>query len=355
MRRLIVFLLVAASMLELKAQDPHITMFYNAPNQLNPALTGVFNGNYRVSALYRSQWGEVLREENTSQFRTMVASADFRLPVNKNSLGIGLQLLNDKASASDYGTLRVGMSFAYSMSLDKWKKHRLSIGLQAAMIQRSFSPDGLRLGHQWNGSFYDSSIDIGNDAYFNTLNQNRTFFDASVGALYFYRSRDNRTSAYGGFSFQHLNEPNQALGVAEAKLPIRFSVHAGVEVPVADQFSVLPKFLFQSQGQNIETLFGADMRYIFDPRNPAGNSFHLGAMYRMVGGLNTDNSNSLNSESIAILTGITFNGIGIGAAYDINVSEFADATLTRGAFEISASYIGSWERRKSPITPCPTF
>jgi len=41
------------------AQDFHYSQFYNAPMSFNPALTGIFNGDERISASLRDQWRSV--------------------------------------------------------------------------------------------------------------------------------------------------------------------------------------------------------------------------------------------------------------------------------------------------------
>lgn len=355
MRKIFTLILLVLVVMLGKAQDPHLSQFYAAPLQLNPALTGVFNGNYRANFLYRSQWGEILRDESTSQFRTMTAAVDFRLPIKRNALGIGLEMMNDKAAQSNFGTTRAGLAISYIQNLDKRGHHFLAAGLQADMIQRSFSLNGLRFGNQWNGTFYDPTINQDDPGYIASLNQQYTFFDASAGLLYFMRGKNKRTTAYGGFSAQHVNQPNESLGGGTAKLPIKFSIHSGVNFKIAKKFDLLPKFLFQFQGQSIETVYGTDIRYIFDERDPSGNSFRFGALYRMVGGLNANNGNGINSESFALLTGINFHGLNLGVAYDINISQFTPATYSRGGFEVAVTYVGSWEKRKSPITPCPEF
>lgn len=355
MKRILTLLCLFAIMAGLKAQDPHLSQFYAAPLQLNPALTGVMNGNYRASFLYRSQWGEVLRDESTNQFRTMTAAVDFRIPIKKNAFGIGLEMMNDKAADSNFGTTRAGLAINYMQNVDRYGQHYIALGLQADIIQRSFGLDNLRFGNQWNGISYDPQIIQDNPAYLATLNQQFTFFDASAGILYFMRGKNKRTTAYGGFSAQHVNQPNQSLGTEEARLPIRYSIHSGVNFKVAKQFDLLPKFLFQFQGQSIETLYGTDVRYLFDERDPSGNSFRFGALYRMVGGLNAQNANGINSESIALLTGINYHGLDIGIAYDINISQFTNGTFSRGGFEIALAYVGGWEKRTSTITACPNF
>jgi type IX secretion system PorP/SprF family membrane protein len=357
MKKIFTLFLACFALAFVKAQDPHLTMFYNAPMQLNPALTGVFDGNYRMNALYRGQWGEILRDESVRQFRTIAAGADFRLPINKNAIGLGVAVMNDKAAQSEFGTTRAGFSMSYLQNLDKWGQHYLVMGLQADMIQRSFNPANLRFGNQWNGEQYDPTLPQDNPAYLASLNQNFVFFDAGVGMLYFYNSnkRNSRTSMYFGFSAQHVNRPNESFGSANVQLPIRYSMHSGVNFAIAKQFDLLPKYLFQLQGDNIETLFGTDIRYIFDPKDPRRNAFRIGTLYRMVGGLNRANDNSFVSESVCLITGVDFNGMTFGVAYDINISQFVPGTLTRGAFEVAVSYVGDFNKKRKDNTSCPVF
>lgn len=65
------FLTVTVGLLSvstLKAQvDPHFSQYYMYPSWLNPALTGAFDGDYRVTGIYRSQWGNI-----TNPFATQV-------------------------------------------------------------------------------------------------------------------------------------------------------------------------------------------------------------------------------------------------------------------------------------------
>ncbi len=56
-----------------KAQaDPHFSQYYVYPSWLNPALTGAFDGNYRLAAIYRNQWGNI-----SNPFSTYGVAADF--------------------------------------------------------------------------------------------------------------------------------------------------------------------------------------------------------------------------------------------------------------------------------------
>jgi len=355
MKKLFTLIIAIGFTLSIFAQDPHLSMFYSAPLQLNPALTGVFNGNYRLSALYRSQWGEILKDESTSHFRTMTFAGDLRIPIGKNSVGIGLAMLNDKAAQSNFGTTRAGLSVSYMQSLDRWGQHYVVVGIQGDVINRTFNPDNLRFGEQWDGTQWDPVYGE-EEPFVASANRNFLFFDAGAGLLYFFRGRDGIFTAYVGASVQHVNEPSESLvGDASVKLRRKYSAHAGVNFPIAKQIHLLPKLLVQFQGQNLETIYGLDVRFLFDKFDPSGNAFRFGSMFRGVGGLNIKNEYGYNPESVIFMAGIDFNGFDFGVSYDLNVSELKVASYTRGGFEGSLIYVGKFNKRTKDMTPCPKF
>jgi hypothetical protein len=42
-----------------QGQDLHFSQFYEFPLLRNPALAGIFNGNFRFTGAYRNQWQSV--------------------------------------------------------------------------------------------------------------------------------------------------------------------------------------------------------------------------------------------------------------------------------------------------------
>ena len=71
--------------------DPHFTQNYTFPMYINPALTGSSDGQYRASAIYRTQWGSI-----SNPYRTIGISFDTR--TNKN-IALGVNVLNQAAGA----------------------------------------------------------------------------------------------------------------------------------------------------------------------------------------------------------------------------------------------------------------
>ena len=60
MKKVILFISILIQVVavgRLKAQmDPHFSQYYAYPLWLNPALTGVIDGNMRVNANFKDQW-----------------------------------------------------------------------------------------------------------------------------------------------------------------------------------------------------------------------------------------------------------------------------------------------------------
>ena len=89
--RIIYTLLLLAFIIpgDLWAQDPAFSQFFASPLSLNPALTGKFNGIFRVAGNYRNQWPQI-----NNAFITSTVSVDGNILTNKitngDALGIGV-------------------------------------------------------------------------------------------------------------------------------------------------------------------------------------------------------------------------------------------------------------------------
>src|SRR5690349_22780287 len=92
------------------AQDPNFSQFFASPLTLNPALTGKFDGVYRVAGNYRNQWPTI-----NNAYTTGTASVDFGILKNRipdvDQFGIGLMGFTDRAGdgvlVSNYAGLSV--------------------------------------------------------------------------------------------------------------------------------------------------------------------------------------------------------------------------------------------------------
>src|SRR6186713_693395 len=77
------------------AQDPNFSQFFASPLTLNPALTGKFDGSFRLAGNYRNQWPSI-----NNAFVTKTGSADFHLLRNNlpeiDRWGFGVLFMNDQ-------------------------------------------------------------------------------------------------------------------------------------------------------------------------------------------------------------------------------------------------------------------
>ena len=301
---------------KLKAQiDPHFSQYYAYPLWLNPALTGVINGDSRVNANYKSQYANVGGSYNTSAI-----SADFR-PTDK--LGLGINVLDQSAGSAGYNYFSAYGTLGYAISISNDGYKRLSFGVEAGIINRSFDPNKLQLGSQFNYDLgaYDPSMSSG-EIFSQT---NSTIFDAGAGVFYYDGNPLNNANLFGGVSVSHLNRPTDPFAVegnTSAKLPIRYTLHAGVRIKAADFFDIIPHAIYIRQQEAQEKALGGYAEF----KLQNGNGLIGGMMYRF-------------QDAAIANVGYHINSLIVGASYDFNTSTLNRATNTQGGIELSLSYV----------------
>ncbi len=318
----ILFMLSLLSFITTRAQvDPHFSQYYVYPSWLNPALTGAFDGDYRVSGIYRNQWNSI-----GSPFSTPGAS--FEITTEKN-INFGGSILNQTAGNGGYNYLTGYASAAYTgVKFGVNGNQRFVFALQAGVINRRFNPSKFTLGDQWNpvtGFNPNPSSDLP------TKNKSMVF-DAGAGVLYFDANPNQKANVYLGFSASHLNQPEDAFagGASKEKLPMRFTAHGGVKININDMWSFTPNLLYLRQGTASEKMVGGYAKVKVMP----STDFMFGANYRF-------------DDAISPYVGFNHNNMVIGASYDINTSDLGKMVRGTSSFEISISFIG----RKSVKIP----
>lgn len=319
-------LLLVGAVGRLQAQvDPHFSQYYAYPLWLNPALTGVMNGDLRVSGNFKSQWASV-----GSGYETGAASVDFR-PTNK--LAVGLTILNQAAGDAGFNYFSAYGSLGYAIAVSNDGNQKVSFGVQAGLINRSFDMNKLQFGSQYNPI---SGFDPGLGSLENFSSTNTTVFDANAGVFYYNGDPLSTANVFGGVSVSHLSRPKDPFsGTTDGKLPIRYIVHGGVRIKVTDDFDLTPNILYIRQLEAEVKGLGAYTEMKF--QNNSG--LILGGMYRV------------NDAAIADV-GYHFNNTVIGVSYDFNTSGLSGATAGNGGIELSISYVFH-KRISEPEPICP--
>ncbi len=324
-RALKILLLAVGSNLvvqEASAQsDPHFTQYYVYPSWTNPALTGAFDGKYRVSGIYRNQWGSI-----SSPYNTQGASVEMTTEKNMN---YGVSVLNQTAGDGGYRYTTGYASLAYTgVRFGPAENHRVVIGLQAGIIQRRFDATKLSFGDQWNPI---TGYNPNNQTADILRNKSASSFDAGAGILYFDATPGKKANFYIGYAASHLTQPTDDFsGTGKDKLPMRHTAHAGVRLKLSSTVTLTPNLLYMRQG-NAEEKVAAIYAQL-----KAGQltDFLIGANYRL-------------EDAISPFVGFTHKGLVLGVSYDINTSDLGKVVKGSNSFEISLSFIG----RKSVKTP----
>jgi type IX secretion system PorP/SprF family membrane protein len=322
----------------LRAQDPHFSQFFASPLTLNPALTGKFDGLYRIAGNYRNQWPTI-----NNAFTTATISADTRIlgdriPEN-DDFGIGILGLTDQQADGVLNQNYLSLSTAYHKGLDEDGYHQLSIGFQATYASSRLDGTKVNLGDELapDGTWSVPS----NDPFANRVFQLH-YFDFNTGVLY-NGSTSDRNNFYIGGSLYHINRPRESFDDANYYLPMRWTIHAGGHFPIADNASVYLSALHQSQAGANETVAGAAIAlnanddWYVNPTN-----VYVGAWVRF-------------GDAILPYISMEFSGLQIGLSYDTNISPLKTASNSRGGIEVSLIYI------KKPSDPnkrhlnCPKF
>ncbi|MEO1263243.1 MAG: PorP/SprF family type IX secretion system membrane protein [Bacteroidota bacterium] len=333
--------------LQLVAQDPQFSQFYASPMQLNPAMTGVFPGQWRAVANYRQQWNSIL---NTRPFRTISASFDAKVPVGRGDFfSFGMTTLRDEAGIADYNRTSVDLSLSFMKQLGgsryRGADQFLVGGVQVGFGQHNISPEKLWFSNQFNTTTeeIDQSINSGE----NIESSSDLFLNVNAGLLW-YAVFDDNQSLYVGGAIHHVNQPEVSFlaNSSEGTLESKYTVHLGGEIPFNSRLSILPAVAVVSQGPSLISLYGANFR--LTNRDWKEIAIRAGAWGHLV----KDVEGSIASPAVTFTTILEIERWNIGLSYDLAANQLAPPTNGRGAFEVSLIYYQKSAGRKYRVE-CP--
>jgi type IX secretion system PorP/SprF family membrane protein len=305
----------------LKAQDSHWSQYNSSPQNLNPAQTGLFDGDWRIAGNYRNQWASVANVP----FNTYSFSGDRRLKTAKPRTyapALGLLINSDKSGDSKLKSTQIYVSAAYIKKLNKDSTHFLSIGVQPGITNKNFNSTTISFDEQFDGSKYNPGLSSGENIPSNSL----TYFDVGAGAAYYWQ-KTSRQKLNIGFSAFHLNKPKQSFyDNGSSKLDVKYNISGIAEIPLAERFGILPSVLYQRQGEHKELLMGLFGKYYFTNIDQLTTALSLGAFVR-------------TKDAYAVMLNMEYQRFNVGLSYDVNYSKLTAATNNRGAFELSVVYI----------------
>ena len=333
------------------AQDPHFTQIYNSSQYLNPALTGTFQGSYRINTSYRDQW----QISTGTPMTTFNIGGDLKFELEENAgsgdvIGGGILFFGDRVGLLNYNTNQIALSGSYHKLLGEKKKQYLGIGIQGAMVQKEVSYENLTFQDQFNAidGFTNPTGEIlpSNNIGFGDLSLGINFSMAPI--------RDHYMNI--GLAVFHILNPNvsyyerdellsRQLNV-EDRLASKWNFHSSYSYPYSEAINIEPRLLFMQQGDFNELSLNvlAKVRSL----ELDNQGFFLGPGIRMANSF----SQKMIPESIMLTVGYEYRGVIIGASYDHSIMDISAGRNGFNAFEISVNYWGNYDNGTSM---CPKF
>ncbi len=311
------------------SQDAHFTQFYATPLYTCPAFAGSVIGT-RAILNFRDQWPAI-----PGAFVTTAFSIDHYLH-NMNS-GIGLLFFRDRAGSGRLGTTSVSLQYTYDIRVSRMIHVRPAI--QFSYGQRSIDFFKLRFNDQL---YYEMGASTEVPTF-----ESISYPDLGIGFLAY------SEIYWGGFSYDHLTEPNHSLVGGYIVLQKKFTMFGGYKhllsgrIGTDNEESLTANFLFRSQSKYDQFDLGA-----YWNRKP----LIVGIWYRGIPLFKAYKRGYQNNDSFAVLAGYQLDDVKFGLSYDFTISRLA--LNTGGAIEISIIYEFNKtlkRKRKSIIIPCPKF
>ena len=316
--------------ISLSAQDFHFSQFRETPMLINPAQTAL-NKDFRVIVNYKDQWGSL-----GSPFKTYALSGEFTVNYKKNKpnyLGVGIQILRDKAGDSKTGITLGILSLNAILKIAEYSK--LSVGIIGGLGQCSIDPSLVKWGSQYDGTKYNSSLSTGE----NFASSSFIFPDLGGGMAWSYGrgekyiSGNDGIKATVGLSAFHFGIPKYSYySNTSEKLNTKLIGHASVSIGLANKNTIIiPELLYVRQGALQEINVGSMFKFIIQEnskytKNKKPSSYSIGTHYRV--------------GDAFVFTGLyEYLNYSIGISYDFNTSKLTSASKAKGGMEISLKFL----------------
>ncbi|MBS1775396.1 MAG: PorP/SprF family type IX secretion system membrane protein [Bacteroidetes bacterium] len=338
MKRLVkLILLLLWVAVKTTAQEIHFSQFYENSIIRNPALTGIFSGDYKLGINYKTQWNSI-----SSPYRTGLLTAETRIKVNDvdDYFSYGVSIVYDQSGSTSFNSFYLLPAINYNKCLNDQHNSFLSLGATVGYIQRSINSTKMTFGDQYTPGIFDPSptaesipstklsyMDIGTGLSFNS----------SLGS-------ENRVNYYVGLSAYHLNRPKVSFASDEANLriPIKYTGSLGINCFMGEHAILDIQGNYVQQGVNREIIGGGMLGWrTVDSRDVSLYAVFGGVFYRW------------NDAWIPTVK-ISFKQYSFAISYDYNTSGLAKASMGKGGFEISLFTKGFWKRNINSQN-CPRF
>ena len=319
----------------LSAQDVHLTNYRFAPLAFNPANTGAFYGNYRVSAVYREQYDKFIQKGYNSKFLNLDSPIAVGFKPH-HWVGWGLNMVSDKSGDLGFATNGIIGGAAYHLAFDKTYKQVLTLGAQYGSLTREIKDSEFaRFGDELTGQS-TSSMDR------NLIDQfKETKSDLNIGLL-FRTAMTDESSFEAGAAMMHILQPKGLNAQQSNAIPRRLNLHSRMRFQINDQIIYEPAIYASFAGKAMDLSGQFLVEYLL--KDLEDSVLHFGVGYRL-------------GDAIELMAGMHYKKWRVGLAYDLTVSSASAYNQHVGGFEIGIQRILVIHKRPKPdpVLFCPRF
>lgn len=319
--------------------DIHFSQFYETSILRNPALTGVFEKDYKIGAYYRNQWSTI-----SHPFETFLGTGEGRVSVSSMSedfFSFGVLAFADKAGSVDQKITGIYPAINYNKSMNVEKNSYLSVGFTGGRLQYSFDPGKATFNNQFSGGRFDPNL----PSLENIPVSQMGFWDLGAGVNYNSSSGpDGNLSYMFGVSGYHFTQPKFSYYQVDGiKQNMRLNANGAAGFNVTESILMQVQGNVALQGQYREILAGGLVswtRYLAE-----GQTFVLtgGGFYRL-------------RDAVIPVIKVKYNSLALGVSYDINVSTLQQASKMNGGMEITLFHVGDFTNKGvAKKMVCPKF
>jgi type IX secretion system PorP/SprF family membrane protein len=314
------------SVIGLQSQDAIFSQYFASQPYLNPAMTGFFDGSYRINAHYRTQWTSISSGVNTYGVNGELKFGDHE--GEKDYVGAGISIYRDDL----YGRLANNtgrLNLAYHKRLGYGEtKHYLSIGANFGMDYRQVNKDLI---------FPEEPVAF----------QHANLFVPNLGlGLNYQIVFPSFANVFLGGAVDHIVSDKISIYNSNVQNEKRITIYSSARLKVNEAVYMIPTFLTAMQGPHKQINFGTAAQLLMREYYDNKANFQIGVYGR------------LGNEGFDALIGMfryENRGIQVGLSYDHALTELSTATGGFGALELSLGYIGFIEKVFKSRAECPNL
>lgn len=285
------------------AQDPKFSQYFASPLTLNPALTGYFDGNYRLALNMRQQWANV-----GSPYNTYSVSGELKLQdenYHDDIFSIGISGLFDESFSKVLKSYTYSAGFSYYKFLDPDHNFKLGLAPQVSYVSKLLDFDALTVASQYQNGLFNMSL----PNYLDLKNDKLSYFDFNVGTNF--AMSLNKFSANVGYAVYHLTRPAQSLFNDQTiKLPLRHTINLSFRYSSEDLLDVNFSAHRMSEGASHDLIVGSVVG--FKPTYDSKMKLNTGLWYQS------------NGNSFIPYVGFEASNVAVGINYSLFTNKISN-------------------------------